>query len=258
MVEIAFVDQLERDDDAAVAAGHLLAAAGEALVAQIRGLVEGELEADRIDRHDGGEQRRAAGSAAGDEIAGRHAAVADAAGDRRAQLGELQIELGLAHRGLVGRDRRRGAALRLRALIEGLLGDGAVAHELLGALEVGFGEGEIGLGLREIGARLVERVLERPLVDGEQQIALLDHLAVAEMHLVEIAGDARANLDRVHRDEAADIFVLIDDAALDRLRDRHRRAAAAPRPAAGPGRRQPAPARAGAEWRRAARNGWIS
>ncbi len=35
--------------------------------------------------------------AAGDEVARRHAAVADAAGDRRAQLGELQIELGLTH-----------------------------------------------------------------------------------------------------------------------------------------------------------------
>ena len=73
---------------------------------------------------------------------------------------------------------------------------------------------------------LVERVLERPLVDGEQHIALLDVLAVLEMHLVEIAGHARAYLDRIDRDEAADIFVLVDDGARNRLGDRHRAAAA--------------------------------
>ncbi len=81
----------------------------------------------------------------------------------------------------------------------------------------------LDLRLRQIGARLIERVLERPLVDGEQQIALLDDLAVLEMHLVEIAGDARAHFDRIDRDEAADIFVLVDDGALDRLGDGDRR-----------------------------------
>ena len=118
-------------------------------------------------------------------------------------------------------DLRLRGAVRLGALIEQLLGDGALAHQRLRALQVGLGEGEIGLRLRQIGAHLIERVLERPAVDGEQQIALLDDLAVLEMDLVEIAGHARADLDRVHRDEAPDILVLIDDGALDRLRHRH-------------------------------------
>ena len=59
------------------------------------------------------------------------------------------------------------------------------------------------------------------------------------MDLVEIAGDAGAHLDRVDRDEAADIFVLVGDAALDRLGDRHgrrRRRAAALRLALAAGR----------------------
>ena len=55
---------------------------------------------DRIGRDDGGEQRGVAAGAAGDEVAGRDAPVADAAVDRRAQFGEFQIELGLAHRRL--------------------------------------------------------------------------------------------------------------------------------------------------------------
>ena len=78
-------------------------------------------------------------------------------------------------------------------------------------VEIGLGEREIGLGLREIGARLIERVLERPLVDGEQQIALLDDLAVRKWTLASSPRHAGAHLDRIDRDEAADIFVLIDD-----------------------------------------------
>ena len=157
----------------------------------------------------------------GDEIAGRHAAVADAAGDRRAQFGELDVERRLANRRLVCRDRCLRAAERLGPLLEHLLGDGAVAREQPATLEVGLGKGQVGLGLREIGACLRQRVLERPLVDGEQEIALLDHLAVAEMHLVEIAGDAGADLDRVDGHEPSDIFVEVGHRALHRLRHRH-------------------------------------
>ena len=105
-------------------------------------------------------------------------------------------------------------ALGLLALVEGLLGDGLVVHQLLAAGEIGLGEGEIGARLREIGAHLVERDLERPVIDGEEQIALLHHLAVGEMNLRKIAGHPRADLDRIDGDEAADIFVLIDDGAL--------------------------------------------
>ena len=120
-------------------------------------------------------------------------------------------------------------ALGLLALIEDLLGDRLVAHQLLAAGEIGFGEGEIGARLREIGAHLVERDLERPVVDGEQEIALLHHLPVGEMNFREIAGDARAHLDGIDGDEAADIFVLVDHRALRPAWPPSRSAAAAPR-----------------------------
>jgi hypothetical protein len=68
-------------------------------------------------------------------------------------------------------------------------------------------------------ARLIKGVLKRAFVDGEQEIALLDYLAVLELHLVKIAGDARAHLDRIDRDESADIFVLVDDGAFEGLGD---------------------------------------
>src|SRR5262249_28252058 len=110
-----------------------------------------------------------------------------------------------------------------RTLFEGLIGNGLVAHELLTARVVGFGEGEIGLRLHKIRARLIERVLERPLVDREEQIALLDELSILEVNFVEISRNARPNLDGIYRRESTDIFVVVDDGALHRLRDRDRR-----------------------------------
>ncbi len=78
--------------------------------------------------------------------------------------------------------------------------------------------GEIGARLRQRALRLIERILERPLVDREQKIAGLHDLAVLEMHLFEIARDVGAQLDQVDREEAADIFVHVDDLALHGLR----------------------------------------
>src|SRR5579862_8259568 len=100
MFENLFVEQLQPDNYPALASGHFLAAAGEPLVAKIRRLIHGEFEADRIERHDVGEHRRGPPRATGDEVAARHATVANAAGDRRAELREFEIEFGLADRGL--------------------------------------------------------------------------------------------------------------------------------------------------------------
>src|SRR5262249_54243681 len=131
--EVPLVDELERNDDARFATGHVLAVAGEALVTQIGRLVEGELAANSIERYDGGEQRGIATSAASDQVAVGDAAVTDTAGDRRAQLGEFEIELRLFHHGLVGVHGGLRIAIGLRALIIDLLTDGAVAQQLLGA-----------------------------------------------------------------------------------------------------------------------------
>ena len=185
--EVVLVEQLERDRRTALAPGHVAAVLGEALVTQIRGLVEGEFEADRVHRNDHRKQRGIAGGVAGDEIAARHPAVADPAGDRGLELGEFEVEQRLPHRGGQRIHHRLGDALGLGALVERLLGDGAFLDELGAAGEIGLGEGEIGLRLGQIAPRLVERGLERALVDGEQEVALLDHLAVGEMDGVEIS-----------------------------------------------------------------------
>ena len=73
-----------------------------------------------------------------------------------------------------------------------LLGDSERAN--LGvALEVALGIGEQRLVERLLGCGLVERGLEGPRVDLQQQIALLDNLAFPEADLVDLAIDAGAD-----------------------------------------------------------------
>ena len=89
-------------------------------------------------------------------------------------------------------------ALGLRALLEGLLRYDIAAEQVLSARQIGFGERQIGLGLGQTGAGLIQRVLERPPIHGEQQVALVDQLAVLEMNLFQIARDPRPHFD-AHR-----------------------------------------------------------
>ena len=77
------------------------------------------------------------------------------------------------------------------------------SSRLLGDVDLRFG-GVVG---RLVGA----------LVDGEQQVALVDQRAVLEVDLVEIAGDARADGDLVDGLEASDELVVLDDLAHHRL-----------------------------------------
>ncbi len=56
---------------------------------------------------------------------------------------------------------------------------------------------------------LVQRGLERPLVERDEQLALLDVVAFYEMDGGELAGDLRAHRNRGRGDDAAD--ALHDD-----------------------------------------------
>jgi hypothetical protein len=70
-------------------------------------------------------------------------------------------------------------------------------------------------------------------IDGEQRIALVHQLALAEMHLHQGAGHARADVDRVRRFEAGGELIKLLHVALDHGGHRHRRrsTAGAVRPA---------------------------
>jgi hypothetical protein len=104
-----------------------------------------------------------------------------------------------------------------------LLGNGFVADELLATREIIFRKREVGTGLRQIGPSLIKHDFERPAIDGEQEVAFLHHLAVSEMHALQVPRDAGANFDGIHGYEPSNIFVLIDDGTLDGQCHRHLR-----------------------------------
>ena len=126
----------------------------------------------------------------------------------RSSLILIEIELGGIHHRLLRGNGGFGNAFGLRALVVGLVGDASCCATEPGRAQIALGEGQVGARLCKIGAHLFERDLERPAVDGEEEVALLHHLAVGEMDARKIAGQPRANLDRIDGDEAADIFVV--------------------------------------------------
>src|SRR6185436_3348643 len=69
----------------------------------------------------------------------------------------------------------------------------------------------------------LQRALEGPRIEHEQQVALLDGLAVLEVELGEVARYAGAYLHRLDCFEAAGVLVPLDDLALQRLAHRYAR-----------------------------------
>jgi hypothetical protein len=81
-------------------------------------------------------------------------------------------------------------------------------QQLLVALEIELRALELRLVARLHGLRLLERRLERALIDLEQRIARLDLLALVEQHLGDLAVDAGAYrhcLERLHGAEPAHV-----------------------------------------------------
>ena len=87
----------------------------------------------------------------------------------------------------------------------------------LGAVQLHLGEFEQALGDVDLRLGGVEGGLIGALVDGEQQVALVDQCAVLEADLVEIAVDPRADGNLVDGVEAPDELVVLDDLAHHRL-----------------------------------------
>ena len=124
-------------------------------------------------------------------------------GDRRRHAGIVEVELGLVDRGDRCVARRLGDIHLGDTLVIGLLGGVIVLAQLGGAVELGLGKLELSLGLKLLGLGALERELERPRLDDEQEIAFLHQLAVDEVDGFEIAAHPRAHLDRLTRFELA-------------------------------------------------------
>ena len=109
-----------------------------------------------------------------------------------------------------------------------------------GELRFGLSQQRLIAGL--VGLRLLQRRFERPRIDLEEQVALLDDVAFVEERLFDLAGDLRSDGNRRVRFDVADRgdvdrHVLLRHLGRD---DRLRAAAAAPRPPRPPPRPPPA------------------
>ena len=127
--------------------------------------------------------------------------------------GEAEVEALRADIGAGRRDLGLAGAERRLALLDLLDARRPLRRQRPRAGELGAGVDQSRLGPGELGPRLIELGLGRALVDGEEELAGADIIAVAEMDRLQIAGDARLHLDALDRLEAADIIVPVDDLA---------------------------------------------
>ena len=158
-----------------------------------------------------------------DEISDRHIGHADASVDRRLDLGEGEIDVGLLEGGLGGAHRGRRCTLIRQVLIDRRLRDRIGLDQFLGSLQR---ERRVPLGrLRadQLGLSLVHRRLIGVLLDDEQEVAGLDLLPFGEGPLLQEALDARHQIDRIDRLDAADEGPGRRHALQGRGSDGHRR-----------------------------------
>ena len=137
--------------------------------------------------------------------------TADAASNRRRDAGERKLELGRGGFGLRDFHRRQGLLQQIAAVLEGLLRHDPPLQERFAALDVGDQIVGLGLHLRQLRLRLLQRPLERPWIEDVEQVALLHDLAVLESHHIQMAGHAGSHVHSVDGIEPAGVLVPIDD-----------------------------------------------
>lgn len=202
---------------------HRVAAAGQGGQGAGQRLLVGlEAGVDRIDRHQRRQHR--GGGASRDEVAGRDLDAADAAGNGGADLGVAEVEAGGRQVRLGGAQVGLGGVDLVHALVHVALRREAGADELLGTplfldreRQAGDGGGDLGFGVLDIGG-------VGSWVDGEQQVALLDDRAFAEVRGDNGASGPGADLDAADGFDATGEVVPDSGVALldGRNRDGHR------------------------------------
>ena len=131
-----------------------------------------EHEVDRIQRDDRREQS-GVGPSAFDEVAYVDAMIGNPAGNRGSNLGPFEVQLGVPHCGF-GPKLFRSCHAELRFIVLQLaLPYDACLDQLLSACDVVGSDLHLRPGPRHVGLCTVDRDLERPWIDDEQQIALL-------------------------------------------------------------------------------------
>ncbi len=182
-------------------------------------LRQGEGHADRLRLGDHREERGVIG---GDEVADVDLTQTDAAGNRRADLGEFEIELGVVDRCLIGLDRAQILPHQRFGGVEGLFGDAVFFIQPTITLDVDLGVFQLRLILQQRAFGLEQSILVRTRIDLGQQVARLDHLPFFEMNLHQFAAHPAAHVDGIERGDRAQCLVIQREVALHRRRHTHR------------------------------------
>ena len=183
---------------------------------QVGLLIGVEVHIDRIVGDERREEARARHEIPRGDDGARHMTV-----DRRAYLGELPIETRLVQ----GRIDRTQCSLRGgfgsdQALVF-LARDGVRADEPLGAGVIGLGKLEVRHAAAALRDQAIDFGLEWTRIDLEQQLPLFDARAVREGDAIDIAADARTNLDRIHGLQAPGEFLPFAQRLVNHFGDRH-------------------------------------
>ena len=195
---------------------------GQLLVLQQHVLVDVEIHVDGI----GGDDRRQHGGIARprlDQVALGDSRAADAAIDGGGDVGELQVQLGVADGGLGRLDRGPMNGQVRHVLLVFVLADRARGTQPLAARQVGLGLVGQRQQPRQLAFRPVQRRLVGTRIDFVQQVSLLHVLAVHEVHLHEITGHPCANFHLAHGLGLAGKLEIVGHFAGDRLADSHLR-----------------------------------
>ena len=139
---------------------------------------------------DGGEQ----GALAVHQVSGVDLGLADEPVHRGRDAGESEIELGLP--GLRAGRLHGGLGTLLpgeRGLVV-LAGDRVLVHQRLEPGHVLAGPAQLRLGAREPASRLRDRDLERPWIDGVEELTVLDEGPLGEVDAIEVPVHARPDL----------------------------------------------------------------
>ena len=202
--------------------GAPLAGSPPGALAQIRLLIDLEIDVNGVQRNDGGQEGRRPGSvvhqiALGDEF------PADASADRGAHFREFQIELGLVDGGLRRLDGGDRLAQVLVAGVELLFGNHPLLEQPLRPRQIVFRQIAPGLSARQLSLRPSERSFIRAGIDDEQQVALLDQGSVLKIDLFQISPHASPHLYGLHGVQPSGVLFPFHDFPLNRPAYRNRR-----------------------------------
>ena len=148
-------------------------------------------------RFDLGDYHQTCAIAGADLVTDIHLAQTQTTADRRANVTELQVELGLIHRRLIRFQRATVLGNQGCLGVQGLLGNGVLGKQAAIALQIDLRVLQLRLILLQGALRLIQRHAIGARIDLRQQVTGVDFLPLLEQHLDQFTIHPTAHIHRV-------------------------------------------------------------